>query len=436
MRIIWAALIFASTACTAFAAEPFARVSINDSDSIVPGQQVRVTVDVFAPNFFTSPPQFPLFDVPNALVTLPDERAQNITETIDGVQYSGIRRDYAIVPEAAGTFALPPATIEFSYSDDGKFVHGTAQLPPTQFTAASPTGSDGTTLPFAARGVTIAQSFDRDPAKLKAGEAIVRTVVIFAENTQAMMIPPLEIAQAPGLQTYTQSPQLADGVTRDRAVGSSRTETVTYVAAAPGSFQIPPISLGWFDTETKSSKTASLPAVALTVADAPPTTEGIAPQVQTSDPAAPVQQRSMRAIAVTVLSLIALGAVFICVRHWFPPVQQWFARQQRIRASSEPQLFRRLIHAVKNGAPQDIYASFDGWCRAIGYRTGSAWTAARGDDDLSRQLQQLDRLLYAPGSHNETLDRAALAAAITRNRLPRQQPQRPARGHPLPELNP
>ncbi|EPE98037.1 BatD family protein [Rhizobium grahamii] len=436
MRIIWAILTFASMASAALAAEPFARVTIDDSDSIVPGQQVQVTVDVFAPNFFTSPPQFPLFDVPNALVTLPDERAQNITETIDGVQYSGIRRNYAIVPEIAGTFALPPAKIEFSYSDDGKFVRGTAQLPPTQFTVASPIGSDGTTLPFAARGVTITQSFDRDPAKLKAGEAIVRTVVVFAENTQAMMIPPLEIAQASGLQTYTQSPQLGDGVTRDRAVGSSRTETVTYVAAAAGSFQIPPITLDWFDTEAKSTKTASLPAVAVTVADAQPTAEGIAPQVQASDPAARVQQRSMRAIAVAVLLLIALGAVFMGIRYWFPPVQQWFARRQRMRAISEPQLFRRLIDAVKHGTPQDIYACFDGWCRAIGYRTGSAWATGCGDDDLSRRVQELDRLLYAPGSHNETLDRAALAAAITRNRMARVQPLHPARGHPLPELNP
>ena len=70
----------------ALAAEPFARATVDDSGDIVPGRQVYVTVDVFAPDFFTSPPQFPLFDLPNALVTLPDERAQNILQTVDGVQ--------------------------------------------------------------------------------------------------------------------------------------------------------------------------------------------------------------------------------------------------------------------------------------------------------------------------------------------------------------
>ena len=74
--------------------------------------------------FLTSPPQFPLFDVPDAIVTLPDDRAQNMVETIDGVQYAGIRRTYAVIPEASGTFTLPPVVITFGYSQDGKPVAG------------------------------------------------------------------------------------------------------------------------------------------------------------------------------------------------------------------------------------------------------------------------------------------------------------------------
>jgi hypothetical protein len=418
----------------AFAAEPFARVTVNHSDSIVPGQQVEVTVDVFAPNFFTSPPQFPLFDVPNALVTLPDERSQNLTETIDGVQYSGIRRNYAIVPEAAGTFTLPPATIGFDYSDDGKVVRGTVQLPPTQFTAAFPIGSDGTALPFAARGVGMTQSFDRDPSRLKTGEALVRTVVVFAESTQAMMIPPLEIAQVPGLQVYSQSARLADSVGHDRAVGSSRTETITYVASAPGAFQIPPISLDWFDTDTKSMKTATLPAVSLTVEEAPASTAGIAPQIQ-GDAPPPALRRSMRAIAVAALSMVILGAVIIAACHLSPQIRRWLARRRQTRTNSEPVRFRRLLDAIKHETPQRIYACLNDWCRATGYPTAAAWVAS-GDTNLSSQVEQLDRLLYGSGSHEGTLDRAALAAAITLNRKTRQHARGSMRGSPLPELNP
>ncbi len=435
MRTGWTSLVATLMAGGAFGAEPFARVTIPDSDNIVPGQQVQVTVDVFAPNFFTSPPQFPLFDIPNALVTLPEERSQNLTETIDGVQYSGIRHSYAIVPEMAGTFALPPVTIEFSYSNDGKFVRGTAQLPPTQFTAVSPTGNDGTRLPFAARGVGITQTFDRDPAKLKVGEALVRTVVVFAGNTQAMLIPPLDIAQTPGLQIYSQSPRLADGVNHDQTVGSSRTETITYVAAATGAFQIPPVSLEWFDTATGATKTASLPAVSLTVVKAPAAIVSIAPQVDDAV-RPPAHQQTTRMIAVIALLIAALGAAFIAGRHWLQWVRQWFWQRRKTQENSEPYHFRRLQDAIKHDTPQNISARLDDWCRAIGFRTASSLAAASGDANLSRQLEELNRLLYGSSSPEQPLDRAALADPIIRCRQARRRVAHPTLRNPLPELNP
>ncbi|URK87715.1 BatD family protein [Rhizobium sp. RCAM05350] len=164
---------------SALGADPFALATIDNQGTIVPGQQVHLTVDVFAPNFFTSPPQFPLFDLPNTIVSLSDERAQNLTQTVDDVQYSGIRRAYTIVPEMAGTFTLPEVIISFDYSDDGKTVKGTARVPATTFTVGNVPGGNGGTLPFAARGVVLTQSFDRDPAKLKAGEALVHDYCVW-----------------------------------------------------------------------------------------------------------------------------------------------------------------------------------------------------------------------------------------------------------------
>ena len=123
------ALLLALSALPAIAAEPFARSAIEKTDTIVPGQQLRLTVDVFAPCFFTSPPDLPLFEMEDALVTLPEERAQNLVETIDGVQYAGIRRQYAIVPERAGSFSIPPISINFAYSADGAPTRGTVKSP-------------------------------------------------------------------------------------------------------------------------------------------------------------------------------------------------------------------------------------------------------------------------------------------------------------------
>lgn len=108
--------LWLSLANVALAADPFARATLATKGTIYAGQQVEVDVDVFAPNYFLSPPQFPLFDLPGTIVTMPDDRGLNLNETIDGVDFSGIRKTYVIAPQAAGDYTLPPVDIPFGYA--------------------------------------------------------------------------------------------------------------------------------------------------------------------------------------------------------------------------------------------------------------------------------------------------------------------------------
>ncbi|MFW8585912.1 hypothetical protein ACOJBM_16780 [Rhizobium beringeri] len=285
MRLL--AVLIGILACgPGFAAEPFARASIEGAEGIVPGQQVHVVVDVFAPEFFTSPPQFPLFDVPDALVTLSTDRAQNLMQTIEGTQYAGIRKSYAVVPEKAGSFQLPVVEIDLGYSSNGNSTKAIVKIALPSFEVGA--SSHQPAMPFAARGLTMTESFDRDPASLKAGDALVRTIVIFAEDTQAMLIPPITLGDAAGLARYVKPPLLADGVKqrgigRTVETGSTRTETVVYTTSSEGSFSLPSISYSWFDVDGHANTSATLPAVALVVAQAsagerlPPNWTTIAP---------------------------------------------------------------------------------------------------------------------------------------------------------------
>jgi hypothetical protein len=105
MRILFRLIVFGLLLTTRFlvsdaaAQEPIIRAKIEEAGTIVPGQQVHLVLNVLAPGFFTSPPQFPLFALPHALVTLPDERSQNVTDTINGIQFSGIQKRYSIIPQ-------------------------------------------------------------------------------------------------------------------------------------------------------------------------------------------------------------------------------------------------------------------------------------------------------------------------------------------------
>lgn len=412
----------------AFAAEPFAQATI-DAGRIVPGQQVHVAVEVFVPDFFTSPPQFPLFSLPNAVVTLPDERAQNLMQTIDGVQYSGIRRTYAVVPEVSATFTLPPVSIELGYSVDGKSVKGSVQLPSVSFNVIAPAGSERQTIVFAARHLTLTQSFDRNPSRLKVGDAVVRTLTIFAEDTQAMMIPPVDIGQAAGLRQYRKPPKIADNVAVGRLNGSERAETIVYTADAAGSFQIPAISYPWFDVEAHQASTATLPPITVAVSEAPASSDAIVPEMQSGR----TQTTRIQPLALAVLAsgCAALVAAIWTGRHLLLRLMGGL----RIRRDPKRAEFKRLIKSIARDDESAVYRSLARWAKIMGYSSISAWTTVVSDPVLESQIRTLEGALFGRGTPGTTLDRRTLADAVRRSRIIRHATRRALRSA-LPPLNP
>ena len=428
---VWLAL-----ASAASGAEPFAQASIEGDGKIVPGQQVLVNVDVFVPDFFTSPPQFPLFDLPNAIVTLPDGRAQNIVQTVDGVQYSGIRRVYAVVPQTSGTFTLPQATIGLGFSQDGKPVSGEARLPPTSFTVTEPSGAASSSLAFAARGLTITQSFDRDPATLKVGDAVVRTITIFAESTQAMMIPSLPATAPDGLKVYAKPPRIEDGVETDgRKTGSSRTETITYVAEKAGTFEIPEISYPWFDIDAHEQETARLPSTAVVVSAAATPDAGIPPKIQQVDN---VSSDPLSRKTILIAAAIIAVALVIAWLTWrlLPLLQEKLRSLRNSRRNSEGRAFKRLTASIRADDPATIYRNLERWVHSAGYGSVSAWVSASRHADVVRETAKLERELFGSAAGQPGMNREALLAAIRKGRaLANSAPGLRHRSH-LPELNP
>ncbi|MBY3495315.1 hypothetical protein E0I74_06845 [Rhizobium laguerreae] len=426
MRLL--AVLIGLLACgPGLAAEPFGRASIEDSQGIVPGQQVHVVVDVFAPEFFTSPPQFPLFDVPDALVTLSSDRPQNLVQTIDGVQYSGIRRSFAVVPEKAGSFSLPVVEIDLGYSVDGTPAKGMVKVTLPSFEVGASSHQSAT--PFAARGLTMTQSFDRDPASLQTGDALVRTIVVFAEETQAMLIPPVEVGTTSGVTRYEKPAALADGIEQRRIgrsveTGSTRTETIVYTASSAGRFSLPAISYPWFDVDGHVLSAATLPAADLVVAQAV-ATERIQPELQADASAS----RAWRGwFLVILLCAIDLAVAAFAWRR-LPAIRTWMTRVRTRRRNSPRRRLGRIRTIIGVGDDLAIYRALQDWSRNLGYRTPSEWVEAQACPRLSTQVAILERRLFR--SRDMQVDRAALASAITLPMADRRPPKRA-----LPDLNP
>ncbi|PLP97276.1 hypothetical protein CYJ10_28215 [Cupriavidus pauculus] len=279
-------LLFASGA--AQAAAPTVRVRVLGQQPVVAGQSVQIEVTILAPNFFLSAPAFPALQVPGAVVTMPDERGVNATESIDGTSYAGIRKIYVFTPQTGGDFTLPTPEIHFTWSgDDGKPREAIVTLPPTTIHAgvqknesqgaAAQASAAAPLLP--ASPIFIHQAFDQPvsgkDAQLRAGDALVRTITIFAPGTPAMMIEPPQLDAPRGVRQFRADPQLQDGVAASGdepagATGGRRVETVTYVLEDSGHYTLPAVSVAWYDPATGKRAQSSVPAVTLDVARAAP----------------------------------------------------------------------------------------------------------------------------------------------------------------------
>ena len=440
MRVLALALLLLTvTSVAQAAARPFIRVDIKPAGPVLVGQQLRVSVTVLAPNFFLSPPQFPLFDIPGAIVTLPDERAANSTETINGETYAGIRRDYLITPQRAGDFVLPPAQITFSYAaEPGRpAAAGAVTLPPQRFVAELPQG-----VPTAASSlvseVVVTQTLEGDPKTMKVGDALMRTVEIFAPITQAMMISPPTFAAPDGVRVYPRDPVLTD-VLSDHGgfAGGRRVDQATYVFERPGSYVLPAIEIPWIDAQSKQQRIAKTPDIDVAVTQAPVSPADLAPPIAEAPAAASSAHVDWRPPLLWLLGLavVALSGFWMLSR-FGPRVRDWARRRRQAREASEATGFARLSQACRAGDAVSAYRALGVWARRLGAELTEALCV--DSSAFGAEVAKLEQYLYAGERMAASWDGRGLLTSAKAVRASRRGiDRRTSRLSPaLPTLNP
>lgn len=435
--LLWLVALWLSLANVALAADPFARATLATKGTIYTGQQIEVDVDVFAPNYFLSPPQFPLFDLPGTVVTMPDDRGLNLNETINGVAFSGIRKTYIITPQAAGDYILPPVGIPFGYAAvPGETAQGQVKMPMLRFTVTVvPGGADGRSTVTSAK-VTMTQTFDRDPASLNAGDALVRTIIVNAQGLAAMMIPELSFDAPEGAQVYVHDPVLSeDRSDRGEFRGGIRKDTATYVFAKAGEYTIPAIPLQWFDPALGKAQSVDAPAAKVSVAAAPANATGLAPP-SPSPEEAPFDWLWWIAAGLAVATFaLVIQIAAVLAGH----VQAWLDEVQADRAQSEPTAFRRVDEGCRSGDAQRFEAAIDAWSRKTGNVPLTEWLERFADPTTRAAFADHQQSLYRHTEATPTPDLLSLRAGLGKARrrwLEQTADIEPASDNELPALNP
>ncbi|AQV93865.1 hypothetical protein BJN34_08175 [Cupriavidus necator] len=426
---------------------PIVRVEVGAKQPVLVGQQIGIDVTILAPNFFLSAPSFPVLQVPGAIVTMPDERALNTTETIDGVAYAGIRKSYAFTAEQDGDFQLPQATIRFTYAgDDGAPREGRVTLPATPIRAGAggtvtPGGTAGRPLLPVAR-LTVAQALDHaaddGAVRLHAGDALVRTVTTFAPQTQAMMIHPPHAAAPRGVRVFSADPRLSDHAQGAPGPGGTRVDAITYVFERTGTYTLPAVTVDWIDPATRKPAKSEAPAVKVVVAAA--RTAGALAPGGPSAGALPgeggLPWRSLLWGAGVLLAVLAAGLLWWRLRPHLARLRQRLAERRRARAEGADARLAATLQACQAGAAAAASQALGAWTRTAHGTTPAAWAEGVGDAALADAVTGLQRHLYGAMPAQAAWDGKALAQALQRHARTAPAPAHRQAVRALPPLNP
>ncbi|SAK45616.1 hypothetical protein AWB80_00932 [Caballeronia pedi] len=422
-------------ACTCAAADEaprtMLRAHLEPSGPVVAGSAVTLVVDTLTTTWFTAAPDWPMFDVHDAFVTLPDDNAQNLNETIDGVRWFGVSRAYRIVPRTAGAFAVPAFGI--TLHPGGMDAPVTLRTPPLTITATLPPGAEGMTTFFPAPGLSAKQRIEPDGGTLEVGGTITRIVTQRADATESMLIAPVQFGDIDGLRRYEKPPQTRN-ISEDRTglVAGERTDTVTYVVNRRGRYTLPPIDIEWWNTATHRRETIHLPAVSFTARAAHEKPLWAIP----ADALAGAARHTViflnaRDIALALVVLACLAAGVWCyprVHAWLRRFSRWWIAQRKQRAEGEFAAWRALRQAVDAGAMRRVIPALYRWIDA-----SPRFTHPARLDELAEP--ELKHLAQAVESHYESAQSAENGVRVKLHRLKPWKRARRTRGPALPPLN-
>lgn len=422
----------------AVAQAPFLRVNLEPAKSIV-GQPVHVTVDVLVPNFFTGAPEFPQFELNNAIVVLSEGDAEHINATEHGVFYAGIRRKYTIYPEQSGDFTLPPAPIRVRYAaHPPETTEVVLSLPARSFKATIPVQAQGLDYFLPTTALHLTQKWNTTFKGLKEGDSFDRTITVTTSRMQAMFIPPLPFDAPAGIRVYAENPSVDDLKTnRGEFVEGRRVQRATYLIQKQGQYNLPAIELRWWDLSAGKIRTATLPAVAITaaanpdyVAELPPEAAPATVPAKKTNPWIRYKRWIYGLMGAGVAFLLVFGLATRCAN---PLFVRWRSYREATR-DSESACFRRLAHACQENRATDTYRYLLSWLAKSGRTTSlDAFLAGSADPDLGAQISSLTAVLFSD-SRETAWSGHKLLAALKRHR--RGDSPRPSNIPELPAMNP
>ena len=260
----------------------YLEIEVN-KDSVYVQEQLLFTVRLFYTINGIRNPVFTELEMEDTVTQLIGSPNQ-YERLIDGERFGVYEKRYVIFPQRSGPLQIPDILFRGEVTDGSSnfvfrnmntrrvtaFIEGIT-IEVKERPASLPRGEGW--LPVT--GLTLEETWSGDLGELKVGDSVVRTIVLRAEGLDGAVLPPFSPENIQGLNLY---PDPAD-ISRtfvDGSIVGTRIETSTYVALEAGVIEVPALDIAWWDVNSDSARTTSLPATRFEVA----TVEGVLPSEQ------------------------------------------------------------------------------------------------------------------------------------------------------------
>lgn len=341
------------------------------------------------------------------------------SEIINGKRYRIIERNFVITPQKSGEFVINGPIFQ------GEIIANTRQsfgffnrtqsvnrLGPQQALTVLPIPSDITGNFLPSEFVELSEEWSSPLSQWRVGEPITRTVTLTAVGVAESLLPDIEERYPPAIKTYPDQANTASADNGETTV-SQRVESTALIPSEAGNFILLPIEVQWFNVNTQTVETATLPAQQITVLPAttgtvntpsiqqpenaiqtPPATEPQLSQQTALDDQllAPVQRgvwafdtRNGWMWSTLTLALLLVGALAILLTKRRPSNN---ATKPGAARNTETHYWQALQHALQSEQPSLICDALLAWLNTINqarYVTLSQAITRLGD----KQLQTL-----------------------------------------------
>lgn len=405
---------------------PFVEVSVEPREVLV-GTPVTVQLALYVPTWFPSPPVFPSLELPNTITRRPANSSRPSSRTIGRKTWSGISRSYEIYPLIPGNFRLENENIKVKYADPGNpNLELLVQTEPVSFDAIVPEPASALTPYLAGTRVRVDRVIENAPIDgvkaLTVGDTLTVSYRAEIDGLPALFLPELiEEVSVPGLSQYPGLAQLGE-----EGSLATRVETITYIFNAGGAYELPGLTLRWWNTDKLAIEETSLAPLPISVTGPSLSDETLSGESQTRQ-----HWLFFGLIAALVLALWLLLKTTSVLKQRFHRYRQ-----------SEAWAWRALNRTLRQDELHTCYSAILAWLDRVsatdlaGKKGAGTFTGKSPGLTTPRELEKLRRCLYAGTVSSEHPDRSVLRKelALIRQQWLRENGKNPLNS--LPTLNP